>query len=70
MTFERENMPTGTIVTDAFSEYGQMLTKMQSMEKLPLVVLPHPIAARQADEVREIARDAFDEVMTSLLSAA
>ncbi|HAA93181.1 MAG: hypothetical protein CMM48_14230 [Rhodospirillaceae bacterium] len=69
MTFERDNIPTGTIVTDAFSEYGQMLTKMQSMEKLPLVVLPHPIAARQADEVRDIAREAFEEVVGSLLSA-
>lgn len=69
MSFEREGIPTGTVVTNAFSEYGHMLTKLQSMEDLPLIVLPHPIAARQVEEVRDLAKAAFEDVVGALLSA-
>ena len=69
MSFEREGIPTSTVVTDAFSEYGLMLTTLQSMEDLPLVILPHPIAARREDEVRDLAKAAFEDVVSSLLSA-
>ena len=69
MSFEREGIPTSTVVTDAFSEYGHMLTKLKSMEDLPLVILPHPIAARREDEVRDLAKAAFEDVVSSLLSA-
>ncbi|MDA0656828.1 MAG: hypothetical protein O2912_10515 [Proteobacteria bacterium] len=69
MNFERDGIPTGTVLTEAFSKYGHMLTKLQSMEDLPLIVLPHPIAARPADEVRVLARAAFEDVVGSLLSA-
>ena len=68
MTFEREGIATGTIVTTAFSEYGRLLTKMQSMVRLPLIVIPHPIAARPVEEVRQMAAAAFDEVAGSLLN--
>ena len=67
MTFEREGIPTGTIVTTAFSKYGRLLTKMQSMETLPLIVIPHPIAARPVDEVRAVAETASDAIVESLL---
>ncbi|MCG8542711.1 MAG: hypothetical protein MJE12_00745 [Alphaproteobacteria bacterium] len=70
MTFEREGIPTGTIVTTAFSKYGHLLTKMQSMAALPLIVIPHPIAARPVDEVRDVAGAASDEIVDALLDQA
>ena len=70
MTFERDGIATGTIVTTAFSKYGRMLTKIQSMETLPLIVIPHPIAARPADEVRDVAQEASDAIVDALLSQA
>jgi hypothetical protein len=67
MTLERTGLPTGTIVTDAFAEYGRRLTKLQSMEELPMIVLPHPIAAKSEEDVRRITRAAFDRVVDALL---
>jgi len=67
MTLERKGLATGTIVTDAFATYGRQLTRLQEMESLPLVVLPHPIAAQPEDRVRDVTRDAFDKVLGALL---
>lgn len=70
MTFEREGIATGTIVTTVFAEYGRLLTKLQSMETLPLIVIPHPISARPVEEVRGVARAASDAVVDALLDPA
>ena len=68
MTLERKGIATGTILTDAFAKYGRTLAKLQEMESLPLIVLPHPIAAQPEDRVRDVTRDAFDKVVGSLLN--
>lgn len=68
MTLERKGVATGTIVTEAFAQYGRQLTKLQEMESLPLIVLPHPIAAQPEERVRGVTRDAFDTVVGALLS--
>lgn len=68
MTLERKGIATGTIVTEAFAEYGRMLTKLQEMESLPLIVLPHPIAAQPEEHVRAVTRAAFDGIAGALLS--
>jgi predicted dienelactone hydrolase len=68
MTLERKGLATGTILTEAFATYGRQLTKLQEMETLPLIVLPHPIAAQPEDHVRSVTRDAFEKVIASLLA--
>ena len=70
MTFERSAIPTSTIITEAFSDYGHKLTKLQSMEKLPITVLPHPIAARPEEEVRQFAKEASEDIINALLHAS
>jgi predicted dienelactone hydrolase len=70
MTFERSQIPTSTIITEAFATYGHKLTELQSMEKLPIIVLPHPIAARPEDEVRAFAQAASEDVINALLHAS
>jgi hypothetical protein len=67
MTLERKGVATSTIVTDAFAQYGRQLSKLQEMESLPLIVLPHPIAAQPDEHVRSVTRDAFDTIVGSLL---
>lgn len=67
MTLERKGLATGTIVTEAFAQYGRQLTKLQEMESLPLIVLPHPVAAQPEDHVRGVTRDAFEAIVGSLL---
>ena len=67
MTLERKGLATGTILTEAFATYGRQLTKLQSLERLPLIVLPHPIAAQPEDHVRSVTRAAFETILGSLL---
>ena len=46
MFLERRGIPTATVVTHAFDSYARGLARMQGMAALPIVVIPHPIAAR------------------------
>lgn len=56
MALERRGIPTATYVTHVFDDYARGLCRMQAMETLPIVVIPHPIAARPVDELREKVR--------------
>lgn len=66
MALERQGIPTATFITDAFSTYARGLARMQNMVTLPEVVIPHPIAGRPADELREKVRQVYDEVKAAL----
>lgn len=66
MALERRSVPTATFVTDAFSKYAQGLAKMQGMEQLPTIVIPHPIAGRPVEELRDKVRLVYSEVVTAL----
>jgi len=39
---------------------------MQAMEALPIVVIPHPVAARPTDELREKVRSVHAELRAAL----
>jgi hypothetical protein len=56
MALERRGIPTATYVTHVFDDYARGLCRMQAMAALPIVVIPHPIAARPVDELREKVR--------------
>lgn len=66
MALERQGIPTATFITDAFSTYARGLARMQNMVALPEVVIPHPIAGRPADELRDKVRKVYDEVKAAL----
>ena len=69
MTMERRGIPTATFVTHAFDAYARGLCRMQAMETLPIVVIPHPIAARPVEELREKVRKAQPELRAALIRA-
>ena len=66
MALERKGIPTATFITDAFSSYARGLARMQNMVALPEVVIPHPIAGRPADELRDKVRKVYGEVKAAL----
>ena len=66
MFLERRGIPTATVVTHAFDSYARGLARMQGMAALPIVVIPHPIAARPRDELREKVRKVHEEIRSAL----
>jgi len=70
MFLERRGIPTATFVTHAFDKYARGLCRMQGMEALPIVVIPHPIAARPTDELREKVRKVHAELRAALTRAS
>ncbi len=69
MSLERRGIPTATFITHAFATYAQGLCRMQGLEALPNVVIPHPIAARPTDDLREKVRRAYQEMRAALVRA-
>ncbi len=67
MALERRGIPTATFITHAFATYAQGLCRMQGLEELPNVVIPHPIASRPTDELREKVRRVYQEVRSALI---
>ncbi|MBI3918562.1 MAG: hypothetical protein HY322_16340 [Betaproteobacteria bacterium] len=66
MSLERRGIPTATFVTHAFHDYARGLCRMQGMAALPIVVIPHPIASRPVDELREKVRKVYAQVREAL----
>jgi hypothetical protein len=56
MSLERSGVPTATFVTHVFKDYARGLCRMQGLDALPIVVIPHPVAARPEPELRERVR--------------
>ena len=66
MSLERRAVPTATFVTHLFSKSARGLCRMQGMEALPIIVIPHPIAARPVDELLGKVRKVYAEVRIAL----
>jgi len=66
MFLERRGIPTATVVTHVFDSYARGLARMQGMAALPIVIIPHPIAARPRDELREKVRKVHEEIRAAL----
>ena len=69
MALERRGIPTATFVTHVFHDYARGLCRMQAMEALPIVVIPHPVAARPVDELREKVRSVHAALRAALTRA-
>lgn len=67
MALERRGIPTATFITHAFATYARGLCRMQGLEELPNVVIPHPIASRPTGELREKVRRVYQEVRSALI---
>jgi hypothetical protein len=66
MTLERRGVPTATFVSQVFKDYARGLCRMQGLDALPIVVIPHPVAACPPAQLRERVRTVRDELRASL----
>lgn len=67
MSLERRKIPTATFLTHAFATYAKGLCRLQGLEALPNIVIPHPVAARPVEELREKVRNVYKEVRAALV---
>ena len=67
MFLERRGIPTATVITHAFASYARGLCRMQGMEALPVIVIPHPIAARPTQELREKVGQVYAQMRAALV---
>jgi hypothetical protein len=67
MTLERRGIPTATFITDAFAKYAAEVCRMQGMQALPSVVIPHPVAARPKAELQEKVRRVYGKLRAALV---
>ena len=66
MSLERRGIPTATLITHVFDDYARGLCRMQGLDALPIVVIPHPVAARPEPELRERVRVVHGELRAAL----
>ena len=59
-------MPTATVVTTAFLKHARLAAKNLKLEKLPLVVTPHPLNDLTIEQVTELARAAYPAIIAHL----
>jgi hypothetical protein len=69
MSLEHRGIPTATFITHAFATYAAGLCRMQGLEALPNIVIPHPIASRPQEELREKVRLVYKQVRAALVRA-
>jgi hypothetical protein len=51
------------VVTEVFVNLAQTAARARGVDPIPMLVLPHPMEGRTADEIDRIAEARFDEVM-------
>ena len=59
-----------TICSTAFVTLGRAQARALGDADLPIAVIPHPFGLRTREEVREIARQCVDEVVTLVTGGA
>jgi hypothetical protein len=67
MALERKGIPTATLITHVFEDYARGLARMQGMKALPIVTIPHPVAARSPEELRSRIRSVQAQIRAALL---
>ena len=54
------------MVTEVFANLARTAARAQAHPELRMLVLPHPMEARREAEIRDIARQRFDELIALL----
>ena len=63
---ETRGVPTSTIVTTAFLNHARLAAKHLRLDRLPLVVTPHPLNDLTPEQLRELARAAYPLIVEQL----
>ena len=64
--FARKGIPAVALVTSEFWAQGDFVARSVGMPDVPRVMLPHPVAATGADNLRRVAELIRDEVIARL----
>jgi hypothetical protein len=64
----RGGKPAVAVVTEAFANLAATAAAARGVGTLPLLVLPHPMETRPADEIDRIAEERFDEMIRYLVA--
>ena len=59
-----------TIVTEAFQEAARLRAEVLGMPHHAMILVPHPMASRPAEQVEEVARAAFPRILAALRGPA
>ena len=62
----KRDLPTVIISTEHFERLARTLSDKDGFDDIRIKLLPYPLEGKLEDEVRQIARDHFDEVLEKL----
>ena len=62
----KRDLPTVLISTEHFERLARTLSDTDGFDDIRIKLLPYPLEGKLEEEVRQIARDNFDEVLTAL----
>jgi hypothetical protein len=63
---ERAGVPAVSICTDAFRVPGAAMARVHGAEGYPFALMPHPLASRDAAQIRQIAAALVPQVLRIL----
>jgi hypothetical protein len=63
---ERRGVPSVVVATEPFIALVQARLRSLGLHGVPLLVLPHPFETKHREEIRAIARQRVDELLTLL----
>jgi hypothetical protein len=66
----RGGKPAVAVVTEAFANLALTAARARGVAPLPMLVLPHPMETRAAEEIDRIAAERFDELIGHLVAPA
>jgi hypothetical protein len=54
------------VVTEVFANLARTAARARGIDPIPMLVLPHPMETRSADEIDRIAEQTFDEAIAAI----
>jgi hypothetical protein len=62
--------PAAVVVTEVFANLGRTAAEARGVAPIPMLVLPHPMENRSAEEIDRIAEERFAEAVALLAEDA
>jgi uncharacterized ferredoxin-like protein len=64
----RAGKPAVVVVTVVFAYLARTAARARGIDPIPMLVLPHPMETRSAEEIDRIAEERFEEMIEHLVS--
>ena len=66
----RAGKPAAVVVTEVFANLARTAARARGIDPIPMLVLPHPMETRPADEIDRIAEERFAEAIALLCASS